>query len=442
MKRIRLDTIIAALLLTVLGLIVLHAPLTVFVESRWPNVADIAKAWKELLITAALVFIAVEYTRKQAWKRVVNDRLLWLIAAYAALHGVVALLDSVPFMATIAGLMIDLRYLAYFVAVYLFLRLYPSYQPRFLKVAMIGAAVIVGFAALQQVLPRDFLANFGYGDATIQPYLTVDENPEFVRHSSTLRGPNPLGAYAVMVLAAVVALRLAIPKNQHRKRHYYRLLLFGAAALVALWTSQSRSAWIAAVVAVGILFAIKFWLRFSFKFLAVLGVVALLIAGGVYAIRDSSFFHNVVLHDNPSTGAAVDSNNGHVDSLVQGTQKAINNPLGSGVGSTGSASLYTDSPVIIENQYLFVAHEVGWLGLGLFVAIVIVVLMRLYRARSDWRANAAFASGVGLAIIGVLLPVWVDDTVSIVWWCLVAVVLAKEGAGHGTTSNKEAKRAA
>ena len=442
MKRIRLDTIIAALLLIVLGLIVIHAPLTVFIESRWPDIADIAKAWKELLITAALVFIAVEYTRKQAWKQVVNDRLLWLIAACATLHVVVALLDSVPFMATIAGLMIDLRYLAYFVAVYLFLRLYPSYQPRLLKVAVIGAVVVVGFAVLQQVLPRDFLANFGYGDATIQPYLTVDENPEFIRHSSTLRGPNPLGAFAVIVLAGVTAQHLVTPKKQMSKRRRYGMLAVGAAALVALWTSQSRSAWIAAVVAIGILFAVLFWQKVSFKFLAVIGVAALLIAGGVYAIRDTSFFHNVVLHDNPSTGAAVDSNRGHVDSLVQGTEKAINNPLGSGVGSTGSASLYTDSPVIVENQYLFVAHEVGWLGLGLFVAIFIVVLMRLYRARRDWQANAAFASGVGLAIIGVLLPVWVDDTISIVWWGLVAAILAKEGARHGTTSDKKAKRAA
>jgi hypothetical protein len=31
------------------------------------------------------------------------------------------------------------------------------------------------------------------------------------------------------------------------------------------------------------------------------------------------------------------------------------------------------------------------------------------------------ASGIGLALIGLLLPVWVDDTVSIVWWGLAAI---------------------
>jgi hypothetical protein len=35
-----------------------------------------------------------------------------------------------------------------------------------------------------------------------------------------------------------------------------------------------------------------------------------------------------------------------------------------------------------------------------------------------------FASGIGLAVIGVLLPVFVDETVAIIWWGLAAVGLA------------------
>jgi hypothetical protein len=44
MKRLRLEHIIAWLLLIIMGLIVVHAPLTVFIESKWPDIADIAKA--------------------------------------------------------------------------------------------------------------------------------------------------------------------------------------------------------------------------------------------------------------------------------------------------------------------------------------------------------------------------------------------------------------
>ena len=47
-----------------------------------------------------------------------------------------------------------------------------------------------------------------------------------------------------------------------------------------------------------------------------------------------------------------------------------------------------------------------------------------WKRRQDWLALGVFGSGIGLALIGVLLPVWVDDTVSIVWWALLAIVLA------------------
>ncbi|MGE5299140.1 MAG: hypothetical protein ACM3KF_03815, partial [Acidobacteriota bacterium] len=124
---------------------------------------------------------------------------------------------------------------------------------------------------------------------------------------------------------------------------------------------------------------------------------------------------------------------------IDGTAKMLASPLGSGVGSTGSASLYGDAPVIIENQYLFTAHEVGWPGLGLFVVIFTIIMIRLWKLRQSWKALAVFASGAGLTVIGLLLPVWVDDTVSIIWWGLAAVVLA-EGGMRGKSTNQKAKR--
>ena len=73
-----------------------------------------------------------------------------------------------------------------------------------------------------------------------------------------------------------------------------------------------------------------------------------------------------------------------------------------------------------------VAHEVGWLGLLLFAGLFYAVLRLLWCHRSDWLALGVFASGIGLAVIGLMLPVWADDTVSIVWWGLAAVSLCYE----------------
>ena len=132
----------------------------------------------------------------------------------------------------------------------------------------------------------------------------------------------------------------------------------------------------------------------------------------------------MILHEDPNEENDVNSNDGHWESLVDGTERMIRQPFGAGVGSTGSPSLLGDTPLVIENYYLYVAHEVGWLGLGLFLALLFMILRRLWQLRSDWLALAVFASGVGIAVAGIILPVWVDDTVAIVWWGLAGIALA------------------
>ncbi|QQS21830.1 O-antigen ligase family protein [Candidatus Saccharibacteria bacterium] len=427
----------AWLLLVVLAFIVLHAPLSVYVGSNWPALELVVKAWKELLMSLAAVLLAVEVSRQHAWQLFTRDKLFWCVVGYAALHFVSLLLRPTDALVAVAGIAIDLRYILYFALIYAFLRLYPGYVRSFLKVAAMGACIVVGFAALQLVLPPDALRVFGYSDTTIQPYLTVDENHDYIRHNSTLRGPNPLGAYALMVLVAVVAAGMHYGRRLTDAR---RKLLHAGLAIgggIAVWISYSRSAVIGLLIALALIVGVKRKVRATKKSIMVAVIVLTALGAMWYIVQGTSFVHNVVLHDNPSTGASVDSNTGHAVSLADGLQSALIQPLGTGVGSTGSASLFGDAHTIIENQYLMVAHETGWAGLALFVVIFVSVLLRLWKLRSDWMALAVWASGIGLATIGLLLPVWVDDTVSIVWWGLAAVILAK-GAAYGTTSNKKA----
>lgn len=443
MKRLQLHHVIAWLLLIIMGFIVIHAPITVFVSSHWPNIAEVVKAWKELLMIVAFALLIIVCSQKRAWKWMARDHLLWMMAGFVALHFAVALVFHLSTKAIVAGLMIDLRYIAYFALVYVFLRLYPHYRPSFLKVAMYGAAIVVGFAVLQLILPHNFLSHLGYGDKTIEPYITIDKNPAFVRENSTLRGPNPLGAYALMVLTAIVAYSAYMRDKLRENRVRNILLFFAIAGIIALAVSYSRSAWIGAVIAVLIAYITKYHNVFNPRRLGLIAAATLVIVAIAYSARHSYFVQNVVVHNNPTTGASIDSNTGHLDSLKAGLEDSLSHPLGRGVGSTGSASLFTNQPAIVENQFLFVAHEVGWPGIVLYIAILVTVLIRLWRRRNDWMALAAFASGIGLIVIGMMLPVWADDTVSIVWWGLAAVVLApgKEET-HGRATNQKAKRTA
>jgi len=425
-----------------MSLIVIHAPITVFIDSRFPQISDVVKAWKEMLMLVALVLLAIDYTRRKAWRAAFKDVLLWLIAGYAALHLLLLVVYRLPANAMIAGLMVDLRYIAYFALVYLFLKAYPAYKASFLRIAIVGAAIVVGFAVLQLALPHNFLSYFGYGDSTIEPYITIDKNPAFVRENSTLRGPNPLGAYTVIVLSGAAAFWITQRKKLSDKNTRNILVFFAVAGLVALIVSYARSAWIGAVIALVVLFGAKYKNVITWRKAGYIAVATAILGGIVYGARNTAFVQNALIHNNPTTGASVDSNAQHLESVTNGVSLMLAHPLGQGVGSSGSASLFTNTPTVIENQFLFVAHETGWLGLALFIAITWVVLARLWRKRSDWMALAVFASGVGLVVVGLMLPVWADDTVSIVWWGIAAAILATRKETHGKTTNKKAKRAA
>ncbi len=425
-----LDKAYVGMLLIVFGGVVLHAPLSVGLGVLWPDFDLLIKAWKEIILFIATLFALILIHQKRQW-RLLKNPLFLLIGAYILLHVIMVPFMWQGLMPTIAGLMIDLRYVLMFALVYLAVKLYPNARPTFMKVGVAGALLVVIFALLQVfVLPHDVLKHIGYSTETISAYLTVDKNYEFIRINSTLRGPNPLGAYMAIVFALLAA--AFVKKRIKREKWPLALVaILAGGGIVALWASYSRSALVSAILAVLIVLAATVGRRLSRKAWVIGSVITLAILGGLFAVRDSYFISNVVLHENPIGGSAVTSNEDHVESLVEGSDRLIQQPFGAGVGSTGSASLLGEKSFIVENQYLFIAHEVGWLGLILFLSIFALILGRLWHRRGDWLALGVFASGIGLAAIGLLLPVWVDDTVAIVWWGLAGIALASSTRKQG-----------
>ncbi len=416
----RLTFIAAGVLLLVFGLVIFHAPLSVYVSQFAPEA--IVKAWKEILILLITPLILYLLGKKGYLKQLSNDVLLQLIVIYAVLHLVLAMSITTSPYQTFAGLLIDLRYLLFFVLVLSIVILQPALRKLFLKVGAIASAVSLSFASLQAViLPDDILKYIGYSKDTIAPYLTIDKNKDFIRINGTFRGPNPLGAYTVIILSSISALFLK--KRKVFSQYKWQVLGLSLLAVIALWASYSRSALLALgislVTLVAVAVARKIGLRYWFTF----GIIVIVLIGSLFTIRDSSFVQNVLLHNNPNGGSSMDSNEQHTTSLSQGVEQTVLHPYGVGIGSTGSASLQSNNPNIIENQYIFIAHEAGWLGLGLFLVIFEIIMWRLYQNRKDWLNLGVFASGVGLAFIGLLLPVWADDTVSLVWFGLAAVAL-------------------
>jgi hypothetical protein len=418
------------ILAVIFGGIVLHAPLTVALSALWPNFDLLIKSWKEILmLVAGLLALYLMYESRQM-KRILRDPIIIVIAAYALLHLLLMFFMNQGLSASVAGLAIDLRFVLYFALIYIAIALYPGYRKLFIKIGIGGAVVVLAFSLLQVfILPKDVLKYIGYNINTISPYLTIDKNQAFIRINSTLRGPNPLGAYAGIVLTVLTA--WVVKKKVDKKKlplTVFAILLAGG--IVALWASYSRSAQIGTVIAIAIVLVVALWKKLTPKMWTTICIIALLLAGGLFMARNTSFISNVVLHENPNGGSSVNSNEGHISSLNNSFSEVLRQPLGAGIGSTGSASLLGKNAEIVENQYLLVAHEAGWLGLILFISIFVMVLNRLWKLRKDWLALGVFASGIGLAVVGIFLPVWTDDTVSIIWWGLAAIALFPLGRDY------------
>lgn len=425
----------------------IHTPATVLVESHWPNYELLAKSWKEIVLGGVLLLLVWQAWRVGKLGELLRDKFVVVVALIAALHVVLLLAFDNSYVSELAGLLIDLRYYLLFIELYAATRLMPSLRRPVLVAATVGCAIVIGFGVLQAtILPKDILSPLGYSDATIKPYLTVDLNDKYIRINSTLRGPNPVGAFAVLTLSLLLAWAAARRFVLHSIWHKIVWASGAVASVIVLYASQSRSAWLALVAAAGALLVGILPKRTAVYSVAGLAVAGGLLVGGLFVLRDNPTISHLFFHSNPAGGSPEKSDDGHWVSLQHGVEAAAKAPAGEGIGSTGSASLLSDKPVIIENQYLFMAHESGWLGLLLQLLLGGMVLVGLWRQRRDWLALGLFASGIGLALIGLLLPVWVDDTVSLYWWGLAGLavgssaIIEPHGQHKKRTRHQKAKR--
>ncbi|MDQ3158770.1 MAG: O-antigen ligase family protein, partial [bacterium] len=322
---------------------------------------------------------------------------------------------EVELEAILFGLILNLRYLVFMVLLWIITKETDLIHRLWQKILLIPAAIVVSFGLLQQfLLPKDFLTHFGYGVDTIPATHTVDEKENLMRLQSTLRGPNPLGAYLVLIITTVFNRLLLAGKN-------YKASILGASALSVLFFSYSRSGLVGLVISIFVLLNIKFP-HLRAKILITSGLFLILSLGGLMMFRDVDQFQNIAYHaDENSTSS---SNQVRLDSISNNAKDVIKHPFGGGVGSAGPASQRTDNPKIAENYYIQIAQEVGIIGLLIYLLVSAMVISGLWFRRQDQLALILIASFAGLTFINLISHAWTDDTISLIWWGLAGVALA------------------
>jgi len=226
----------------------------------------------------------------------------------------------------------------------------------------------------------------------------------FTRLQSLLAGPNALGLY---LMGAVVLAPLwlgTLPK----KLGYFTLV---GAALVLLLTF-SRSSYLGLIMALSVWFlAAKPWRRHLGYAGTAVAVVALGLTLAVY-------YQSVIVRptsDQPRTEQ-------YRRVWLEAPQIGL---LGKGIGSAGPVSqdrLDGGPNRFTENSYLDIFEALGWIGLGLYLAIWIATLGRL--ATSGARARPVFLSGLALATAGIFINHYTGQAAIWLFWLLAALAMS------------------
>jgi len=437
-----LEVGVAAILL----LIPFHATLSVWLSTVFGHYTAL-RLWKEyVLIVMAVIALSLTLNNRQLRQRLRHSWLFWLTIGYILLTlllGFISLASHhVDRTAFGYAVVVNLRLVVFFWVCAFVASQSNKLHRNWQKLLLFPAVLVVLFGLFQHfVLSSNFLSHLGYGPHTIAPFETVDQNNQYVRIQSTLRGPNPLGAYLVVIITAVSILFFGARKRLKR----WTLAVYGLVATAVLFYTYSRSAWIGVVLAV----ALSIWLSLLGRRGRWLGgaLIAIVIIGSAAAylsLRHNLRFENTFLHTSTRTRSVVSSDQNHEGALVSGIKDIIHQPLGRGPGTAGPASVYNNHPARIpENYYVQIGQEVGVLGVAVFITINVLIARVLWHNRHDRLSLLLLCSLIGISVVNLVSLAWTDDTLAYLWWGLAgiasgSVILgAKESSGHETQKTQK-----
>jgi O-Antigen ligase len=426
-KKINTDTILLSIFLIILALLPVHAIISTWAISNFGH-ADIFKSWKEILVygMAFPLILWITYKKPQLILGIISKKINIAVLLFIGLNLIMFRVSHYGLRSESAGILFNTRFLAFllFAQVIAGLCNKELVERAAYWLICIGGIIVTIFGFLQMtILPKDLLAHIGYSKYTILPYYTVSNNTYFIRIISTLRGPNELGAYMVFWFPILLILTMKYWNKEIKYR--YAAIGMWIASVFTLYGSGSRSAIVASAISIAV--TIFLLVNKNIKREMIIATLVIGIIGSVMLIagRHTRFEQVTVFHQDPTVKTATTSNLQHVQSVKDAFNIIRKHPLGLGVGTTNVPSTYGSKGLTVENYFLDTMVETGIIGGLIFIAICSMLSYELWKNKDNDIAKALLAGLIGVSFVALLLPVWEDETLSMLLWGLAGIVISK-----------------
>lgn len=424
-------------------ILIIYMPLHVFIVQSASLVTgglEIWKAAKDVLLVALIPLLLYLSYLRGLFQNKVFRRIMILGGTYTLIHGLYVLFDqNDDTYSAIVGSVYNTRLFGYLLLGYLVgsAKDGQKYLKYLLTAVVLIASLVALFGVLQYFLPSDLLTHVGYTiERGVKPLFFIDDKPDLPRVMSTLKDPNSLGAYLIL---PILLTGFAFVKNTVNKELFIKpfrkevLGLMLGLMLLALFLTFSRGALIGLILSAATLLTIvkgnSVWV-FMKKHWVLVAVSLIIIFLASFLLRNTYVFQNIVFHADEAT-VLEDPNELRVSLTQSAVEDVIETPQGHGPGSAGLVSINNpQGGVLTENYYLQIGYEVGWLGLVLFIAILVVIGYQLLRQSRKLRytqdqtlSAVLLASLVGYLFYSLLIHLWSNEAISLQWWLLTGVFL-------------------
>ncbi len=374
-----------------------------------------AEGWKEALLVWTLVWSVFATVGKEREK----SRLPEFVGPLAIYAGVG--LASAVFVSGAQALVgLKIGYLFAGALVVLWLRPFDARDRDRMISIMMGVGVVTALGGLaQQALGHEGVNALGY-----EYNKTIRFTGGYMRSFSTFDLPFAFGFFLATVLLVGVPVAMSEPRRA-------RSAVFFASApvmVLALAFTFVRAAWV--VLGVGLLYHAIHRYRWLLLGVPVAALGLVMLPG---QLAEPAF-------QSESLG---ERQTGWVENLGQVTAE----PLGNGIGATGSAAEKTrevtqrDFDVYQpDNQYFKAVYELGVVGLWAFALTLVTAFLYLRRVDRDLTGtDRALADGVAANLLGVGVACWVATYFEIFpmdfyFWTLLGVVTTCARASSSTRS--------